>query len=399
MPADKEFQSVYDQMRLLKARELQFSSYKEAKEQLLSKGYFDLINGFETLLLDKPKSPPKTYTHQQFNDFVDLYEFDSQLSTMIFSKISEFETKLKTAIAYYFTKSHCATLKENNNYIDINYYRVPSKTDGPAEYVSYFKKHKLFRTDNFFDGKFRGTFDGIVIFNTSKNQTTLKGRFTGRFGSTSIREVSEGTLTFSNKRQSDLLSNIHALTTPSNTAISIKIDVSKERIYGLNFIDDCKIRFNYVNEYNNPPFWVTIKTLMLNDILVLMYGLDKRVFNEILKSFCMKPNDKEKFLNSIAILKELRNTCAHFELVNRFRTSSKIAINARLKAELNLKPMRSQYVIRLFDTLKILKQFVNMDDIQQYVWNYYDFLSKSGRLQLATKLLDRMGNHNINEWI
>ncbi|GEK33099.1 Abi family protein [Kurthia sibirica] len=398
MPADKEFQSVYDQLRLLKARGLQFSSYKESKQQLLSKGYFDLINGFETLLLDKPKNPPKTYTDQHFNDFVELYEFDSQLSTMIFSKISEFETKLKTAIAYYFTKSHCATLKDNNNYIDIENYRIPNETDGPAEYVSYFKKHKLFRKDNYFDGKFRGTFDGIVIFNTSKNKTILKGRFTGRFGSTSIREVKDGTLTFFNNRQARLLSNIHASTTVSNTTISIKLDISKERIYGLNFIDDCKIRFNYVNEYNNPPFWVTIKTLMLNDILVLMYGLDKRIFNEILKSFDMKPNDKEKFLNSIAILKELRNTCAHFELVNRFRTSSKTAINARLTAELNLKPMRSQYEIRLFDTLKLLKQFVDMDDIQKYVSDYYDFLSKSDRLPLATKLFNRMGNPNIYEW-
>lgn len=400
MPADKEFQTVYNQLRLLKSRGLQFSSFKEAQHHLMSKSYFDLINGFETLLLDKPKYPRKTYTtDKQFNDFVDLYEFDSQLSAMIFSKISEFETKLKTAIAYYFTKNHCATLKENNNYIDINYYRIPSKTDGPAEYVSYFKKHKLFRKDNYFDGNFRGTFDGIVVFNTAKNQTTLKGRFTGRFGSTSIREVEEGTLTFYNKRQTRLLSKINAITTVSNTPISIKLDISKERIYGLNFIDDCKIRFHYVNEYNNPPFWVTIKTLMLNDILVLMYGLDKRTFNEILKSFGLKPNDKEKFLNSIAILKELRNTCAHFELINRFRTSSKIAINARLKAELGLKPMRSQYVIRLFDTLKILKQFVDLEDIKKYVWRYYDFLSKSGRLQLATKLFGRMGNHNIYEWI
>lgn len=62
---------------------------------------------------------------------------------------------------------------------------------------------------------------------------------------------------------------------------------------------------------------------MINDILVLMYGLDKRRFNEIFKNFGFKLNDKEKFLNSIAVLKELRNTCAHFELVNRFRTSNK----------------------------------------------------------------------------
>lgn len=401
MPADKEFRNVYDQLRLLKSRGLLVTSFKDAKFQLMSKGYFDLINGFETLLLDKDnlKKPIKKYTDKHFNDFIDLYNFDSQLSSMIFSKISEFETKLKTSIAYYFTKNHCTTLKDNNNYIDINYYRKPRKTDGPAEYISYFRKHKLFKENYYFEGNFRGKFNGIVNFNASKNQTILKGEFVGRFGSTSIREVKDGTLTFNNNRQARLLSKILGLTKISNTSISLKLNFSNERIYGINYIDDCKIRFNYVNEYNNPPFWVTIKTLMLNDILVLMYGLDKKTFNEVLKSFGLKANDKEKFLNSIAIIKDLRNTCAHFELVNRFRTSSKIAINARLTAELGIKPMRSQYVIRLFDTLKILKQFVDLDDLKKYVWGYYDYLSKSGRIDLATKLFDRMGNHNIYEWI
>ena len=399
MPVDKEFQSVYNQLRLLKSRGLQFTSLEEAQNHLMTKGYFDLINGFETLLLDKPKSSPKKYTDKQFNDFIDLYDFDSQLSMMIFSKISEFETKLKTTIAYYFTKNHCATLKDNNNYIDLNYYRIPQVTDGPAEYVSYFKKHKLFSKSNYFDGNFRGTFDGIVTFNNVKNKTILKGKFTGRFGSTSIREIKEGTLKFYNNRQTQIFSEIQAITTISETSISIELNISNARIYGLNFIDDCKIRFNYVNEYNNPPFWVTIKTLMLNDILILMYGLDKRTFNEILKNFGFKPNEKEKFLNSIAILKELRNTCAHFELVNRFRTSNKTAINARLITELDLKPMRSQYSIRLFDTLRILKQFVDLDDIKKFVWDYYDYFSKSDRLQLATKLFNRMGNCNIYDWI
>lgn len=87
-----------------------------------------------------------------------------------------------------------------------------------------------------------------------KNKNILKWKFTGRFGSTSIREIKEGILTFYNNRQTQILSEIRAITTISNTSISIELNISKERIYGLNFIDDCKIRFNYVNEYNNPPF-------------------------------------------------------------------------------------------------------------------------------------------------
>ncbi|MGY3189969.1 Abi family protein [Lysinibacillus sp. TE18511] len=400
MPADKEFQNVYNQIRLLKGRGVGFSNLKDTKTHLMDKSYFNLVNGFETLLLDDHKKTPKKYTNKQFDDFIDLYDFDMKLSNLIFTKISEFETKLKTSIAYFFCKSHCSTLAGNNNYVDINYYKKPSTTDGPAEYVNYFEKHKLFRKNYYFEGNFRGEFNGEVIFDTRKNKTKLVGDFSGRFGSISLREVKEGTLTFFNSDQPALLSLIHSYTTVSKTIISLTgLNISSERIYGLNYIDDCKIKFNYINEYKNPPFWVTIKPLMLNDILILMYGLDKRTFNEILQNFNLKPNDKEKFLNSIAIIKELRNTCAHFELINRFRTSNKLSINAHLISELDLKPMRSHYIVRLFDALKVLNLYVDMSEVKQFLWDYYDYLTKTKRLTLATKLFDRMGNFNIYLWM
>lgn len=396
LPQDKEFRNVYKQIRLLKERGVFFSNLKYTKCQLMEKSYFNLINGFETLLLDDPKNPPKKYSHTHFQDFLDLYEFDLKLSSMIFSKISEFETKLKTSIAYYFSKNHCSTLAENNNYIDINYYKIPGTTDGPAEYVNNFTKHRLFKV-YYFEGRFRGTFNGKVTFNG--NKTVLQGHFIGRFGSTPIREITNGKLTIYNNRQPAILKQINAITTDSNTTMITELNIRNVRIYGLNYIDDCKIKFNYINEYKNPPFWVAIKPLMMNDLLVLMYGLDKRTFNEVLRNFNLKPNDREKFLNSIAILKELRNTCAHFELVNRFRTSSKLPINAHLIDELKLKTLRSQYVIKLYDTLKILDIYVDVSEIEKLLWEFYDHLSKTGRIHLATRLYDRMGNFNIYEWI
>lgn len=41
MPVDKEFQSVYNQLRLLKSRGLQFISLEEAQNHLMTKGYFE----------------------------------------------------------------------------------------------------------------------------------------------------------------------------------------------------------------------------------------------------------------------------------------------------------------------------------------------------------------------
>lgn len=400
MPGDKEFKNVYDQIRLLKSRGLNFTSLPKAKDQLLSKGYFDLINGFETLLLEDPKNPPKKYNDINFDDFTSLYEFDKHLSKLIFFKIAEFETKLKTSIAYHFTKNHCSTILNNSNYIDISYYRIPLRTDGPPEYVSYFKKHKLFKKNYYYQGAFRGTFSGIVTYRTN-GETALSGDFTGRFGSTSIREVKRGNLTLKNNKSSSrgILSNLHSLTTISGTSVSLSLSISNVRIYGISFIDDCKTKYEYINEYNNPPFWVTIKSLMLNDILVLMYGLDKRTFDSILKNFGLKPKDKDLFLNCVAIIKDLRNHCAHFELVNRFRTSKKIAINTHLVSQLNLNPARSRYVIRLFDTLKVLQLYTDIDEIKEYMQNYHSLLLSNGKVDLASALCERIGVSDIKKWI
>ena len=51
LPRDKEFNTIFDQIRLLKNRGLQINNFSSAKEHLQSKNYFDLINGHETLLL------------------------------------------------------------------------------------------------------------------------------------------------------------------------------------------------------------------------------------------------------------------------------------------------------------------------------------------------------------
>ena len=149
MPADKEFQTVYNQIRLLKQRNLSIPDLKLAKESLLSKNYFNLINGFENVLLSDVNSNNKLFKNTAFDDFNNFYDFDLELSSVILRKISEFETKLKTSIAYYFAQEYCCTLLENSNYIDINNYKIPSKTDGPKEYVNYFYKSIIYQFEEY----------------------------------------------------------------------------------------------------------------------------------------------------------------------------------------------------------------------------------------------------------
>lgn len=403
MPVDKEFRTVYDQIRLLKSRKLKIVNLKEARKYLLERNYFNLINGYETLLLEDPKNPPKKYQEKTFEDFVNLYNFDTELSALLFKKISEFETKLKTSIAYNFCKNHASTLAENNAFINISNYNIPAITEGPKEYTSFFynsggtkNSHKIFRNNYYFEGNFKGVFTGKVYYIGAK--TKLEGVFNGRFGSTTIREV-KGTLTFLNSNQNGLYTSLQALYPSAAAITAFQINVRQERIYGLSYIDDCKTKYPYINEYNNPPFWVVIKTLMFNDLIILLYGLKKRTFEAVLRDFGLKPHDREKFFNSLEILKELRNTCAHFELVNRFRTSNRLKVNAYLISELNLQPIRSQYVIKLYDVLKVLNIYIDTSDIKMLLLEYWYSEEENNNTDIATSLLDRMGNSNIEDWI
>lgn len=405
MPRDKAFNTIFDQIRLLKNRGLQINNLSSAKEHLKDKNYFDLINGHETLLLDDAKRSPKKYTKKSFDNFLRLHDFDKHFSSLILKKISEFETKLKTTISYHFCKNHCSTLAENNNYIDINHYNKPGLTDGPKQYVKYFyhsndqeKTHKLFRSNYKYRGKFRGAFSGIVTYQPSK--TILNGVFTGRFGSSSIREVKAGICTFYNSNQRTLLAALNTVSTTSGSTVSLNINIQREEtIQGLNYIDDCKLKFSYINDYNNPPFWVVIKTLMLNDLIILMYGLKKRTLDGILRDFNLKPYEKEKFINSLEIIRELRNSCAHFELVNRFRTSQNLKVNNHIISDLHLSPMRSQYVIKLFDVLKVLRMYIDLTEIKLFLHNFWNIETKYGNDDVTCALFERMGNSKINEWI
>lgn len=404
MPIDKEFKTITDQIRLLKSRGLQFNNVLSAKQHLQEKNYFNLINGLETLLLDDAKNSPKKYANKTFDNFLRLYEFDRGLASIIFQKISEFETKLKASIVYNFCKNHCSNLAENNNYININYYNIPQETHGPKEYVRNFynesnsrRTHKLFRKDYKYEGIFRGTFNGDVIYN--RDTTKISGTFSGRFGSTSIKEVKQGNCTFKNRRHSSLLIALQSVDSGSGK-VSLPITINKdETIYGLNYIDHCKTKYSYVNTYNDPPFWVVVKSLMFNDLIILMYGLKKRTSDAVLRDFGLRPNDKEVFINSLEIIKELRNACAHFELINRFRTSTNLKINNRLISDLSLSPKRSNYIIKVYDALKVLQKFLDLYELRTFIMEYWNTETKYGNQDIVKAMLQRMGEEKIDKWI
>ena len=84
----------------------------------------------------------------------------------------------------------------------------------------------------------------------NRHQTVLEGTFKGRFESTSINEV-QGKCTFFDSNQTTLVRQIRSLATSSGTSIVASLTINNERIYGLNYIDECKT-FHLLT--NTPPF-------------------------------------------------------------------------------------------------------------------------------------------------
>jgi abortive infection bacteriophage resistance protein len=399
MPILKEFSTLDEQVELLKTRGLKIKNEKNAKKHLLEKNYFNLMNGFETLLLEDPKATPKKYINKTFEDFIILYDFDQRFSSEIMKSISAFENKLKSSIAYRFCEVHCINVADIEKYIDLSCYRIPSASDGPRKFVENFyhptdskKRHSFFKQYNKSEAFFKGTFKGTISTNPY-GITLYIGEFTGAFlgkDNNTIRAkfIHDGTVplpTFS----ADPLTGLH---TGSG-------DFSG-KFKDLNYIDYNKTKYDYINRYEKPPLWVIIKTLMLNDLIILLYGLQNNILNLVMKDLGFGTAEREKFFNSLEIIKELRNCCAHFELINRFRTNSSLTININLINDLKLVPLRgNNHVLNLFDTIKVLGQFVNLKDTRKILLMFFlkNIILNKGYIN--KELLKRIGGLNIKNWV
>lgn len=317
---NKEFLDLIDQELLLIERNLYIDEtdkyYNNAtiQRELLDKNYFDLINGFEDLFLEKDL-PHKLYKNKSIYDFLEVYKFDVELSSIILKKIEIFEKMLKSRVAYFFSKEVCNTAKDVEKYIDINSYTLPK---------------------NRYE---KGKFEKHVLFSKNKNNQ--------------------------------------------------------------NFIEQNKDKYDYIGKHDKLPFWVGIKTLTLGGIHILLYGLPTTVMYDVLESFGYNKTeaDRDVFINSVYIITSLRNSCAHFEIISTFNTKSNFEIRQNLIQRLGLIPKRSKYVLSLYDSLLVLKQFVSLTEISYCIYDFYDFQYKLKLNYRVDPLLDRMGRKDINDWL
>ncbi|MCQ2081897.1 MAG: Abi family protein [Lachnospiraceae bacterium] len=152
MAVDKPFKTIDEQINILEHRKLKFRNREHAKIVLRKYNYFDVVNGFDTLLLKKNGGASKEFENAYFEDLLDLYNFDFQLKKVTLFKIFSIESRLRTSIAYNFTESYCSTLADTLNYVEPKYYQQPNPSN--KYLMDRFSTFDLFkRTEYFPNGK------------------------------------------------------------------------------------------------------------------------------------------------------------------------------------------------------------------------------------------------------
>lgn len=320
MPVTKDFKTIDEQIAILDSRQLKFKNRQKAAELLSRYNYFDLINGFESILLKK-NVPKKVYDNVYFEDFRDLFFFDMRLKKYTLFKIFDIESRLRTSIAYNFAATYCNTHTDTLNYLNPSYYKAPPAND--TNMTNHFNSFDLFRTTQYYR-------NGQV------------------------------------RRRS--------------------------------FIDDLKHKKEYANQYTDPPFWVAIKTLPLGSLYYTFVFLNDIVKEKVLKDFGLSLTDASAFEQALFVLKEMRNQCAHLELITRFKLKSqKAALNNfnDIKAMSELARGDLSYL----DVLKILNTFLPISDIKKQILFFYLKMSIKGRKMIADKALSKMGRKKLSVWM
>ncbi len=352
----KTFETRNSLKNKLHSRELIFSE-NELDEILISHNYFNLFNGLETIFLES--SSPKTYNKVKLTDFINLYQFDKEIRSILSNCLDCVEEKLKASIAYHFCKRHCVSLTDTMQYTNKAHFMNPANDSlGTSTFCPYSRTYPFVNQQN---RKIYDDFDDFCLFKPS------------------------------------FLSNL--VNRNDHIDISFYQDSAYVAPLGVAVYRDR-------NGVNNPnvavPFWVAIETLTFGEILRLLHYLQDDVLEDVLNDFNLPLSKRTPFLNMIDILLCLRNNCAHTTLLNRFRTGKRYRINTLLITSFSLTPKNSDSVLKLYDSIKILSFFTDVSALRKPLKRlkfkmYTNMGIKKGKTTY-NKLLARMGCEDYEKW-
>jgi len=104
----KEFMSTNSQLRILRSRGMIIKNGNRVKRILETENYYNIINGYKDLFLDKTNklSCEKYLMGTNFYEIYALYLFDREIRSIFLKYILEVENNIKAALAYEFSKKY-----------------------------------------------------------------------------------------------------------------------------------------------------------------------------------------------------------------------------------------------------------------------------------------------------
>lgn len=357
----KIYQSNDELIQKLKNRNLIFDEEKLA-EVLRKYSYFNLFNGIENILLES--NNPKYFENVKLEDFLNIYEFDKNLSINILEIIYHIEEKLKTSISSHVSAKYCSNLNSTMQYTNKNNFMNPLDCNPNSNTYCRYSENYPFQSYQY--KKYYNEFNDFVLFKPYFLTNLIN--------------------------QNDF------------------IDISFYTDCSYNAPDNVAVYrdFNNNNHYDIAvPIWIAILTLSFGQTVRFTHYLKDEIMVDVMKDFGMELSKRNQFLNILDFILLLRNSCAHNRLVYRFETPKNTCINSLLIRTFDLLPKNISSnrasVLSLHDVMKILSFFsdtsnlLNIFDIT-FSKNLISMGNKKGN-KINKKILTEIGCKNYEELV
>ena len=96
----KPFSDINRQLSILKSRNLTILNDDSARNSLMRYGYYEIVNGYKTFLLDSSSNTDQYKNGATFIQLINLYDLDKNIRYAVMLASLEVELSLRTAIAY-----------------------------------------------------------------------------------------------------------------------------------------------------------------------------------------------------------------------------------------------------------------------------------------------------------
>lgn len=156
MAYDKIFKTLNSQLRTLRSKGLIVKP--SAKRILAAENYYNVINGYKDLFLDKTTTTERYVSGTEFTEIYALYLFDREIRYIFLKTLLKLENQIKTVIAYRFSEKY-----NHDNYLKLSNFKSYSSNKDLNSIMSVIS-----------------TFQSAIAYQTSKHAAV--GHYSTKYG-------------------------------------------------------------------------------------------------------------------------------------------------------------------------------------------------------------------------